>query len=132
MLSILLVFCILIIVESSHADGKEEEKKGIWKRGVDFRKGSRRWTPLSSRGWRKKSSQMSGGFQGARHLNPKSRKIQRKGRQMVGSSIPIENLVKTIARRTDQTGLVVEAIAAKLGVPIPSLPESRPPAVPSK
>ena len=129
MLSILLVFCILIIVESSHADGKEEEKIGIWKRGVDFRQWPRRRT--SSRGWRKKSSQMSGGFQGARHLNPKSKKIQRKGRQMVGSS-PIEDLVKTIARRTDLTGLVVEAIAAKLGVPIPALPESRPPAVPSK
>ena len=128
-LSILLVFCILIIVESSHVDGKVKEKKDIWKRGVDFRHGSMSRT--SSRGWRKKSSQMNGGSQGARHFNAKSRKIQRKGRQMVGSS-PIEDLVKTIARRTDLTGSVVEAIAAKLGVPIPALPESRPPAVPSK
>ena len=49
---------------------------------------------------------------------------------MVGFS-PIEDMVKTIALRVDLTGVEVEAIAAKLGVPLPALPVSRSPAVPS-
>ena len=63
-------------------------------------------------------------------LSGRQRKIKRKGRQMVGSST-LEDLVKTISRRVDLTGVEVEAIAAKLGVPLPALPESRPPLVPS-
>jgi len=141
-LSILLVFCIVIVVESSHGHavkGKEKETEDFWKRGRNFRHRSR--MRPSSRGWRKKPSRMNGGFQGgARRLNPKPtpvsgrpRKMRRTGRKMVSLST-IEDLIKAIGRRVDQTGNLVEEIAIKEGIPIPSkLNSTSPaPAVPSK
>ena len=128
-LLILHVLCTLIAVESSHGqrvNGKEKGKTDFWKSGVNFKLGSRMRS--SSGGWRKKPSQMSEGSQGRiRRLNPKfiprsgrpRRKMRRSGRHMVSLST-IEDLIKVLDRRVEQIDELVERIAIKLGIPIPS------------
>ena len=139
-LLILHVLCILIAVESSHGqrvNGKEKGKTDFWKSGVNFKLGSRMRS--SSGGWRKKPSRMSEGSQGRiRRLNPKfiprsgrPKKMIRSGRHMVSLST-IENLIKALGLRVDQIGGLVEKIAIKLGIPIPSnLPAPSTPSPPS-
>ena len=118
----LIVFFMLFLAKANHRDAKRAQNV----RGFDFetRMRAKRGTAMNER--TKKMSQRGNGF--------KKRKFagrSRKGRQLQTLS-PIEDQIKAILIRVDLTGTIVEAIAAKLGIPIPGTPITpTPPVFPS-
>ena len=119
----LIVFFMLFLAKANHRD----VKRGPNVRRFDFE--TRMWPKrgMAMNGRTQKMSQRgNNGF--------KRRKFagrSRKGRQLQTLS-PIEDQIKAILRRVDLTGTIVEAIAAKFGIPIPGIKISpTPPVFPS-
>ena len=119
----LIVFFMLFLAKANHRDVKRAQNV----RRFDFetRMWAKRGTAMNGR-TKKMSQRGNNGFKRRKFAGS-----SRKGRQLQTLS-PIEDQIKAILRRVDLTGTIVEAIAAKFGIPIPGTPITpTPPVFPS-